>query len=842
MDPNANTLGIFTEKIAQIGCPHCAAELDITEFDVFEDIVCPACQKPIKVPARLGGFILLEELGRGAMGCVYLAQDEHLGRLVALKVMRREYGDDPKMMETLQKEAQAMATLNHRNVVSVYSFGRESGQPYFVMELLQGERLDAMMAEGNVNEVRLLEIALDVAGGLEAAGDAGMTHGDIKPANILMNDKGVAKVVDFGLARFMDPTAETEIWGTPYYIAPEKARKKGEDSRSDQYSLGATMYHALAGHPPFDGENPTKVVLAALKEETPDVLEANPDVTPKTAAVIRRMMEKNTARRYPTYASLKADLELALQAARAAEEARRLAELEQESRKHKKKNLLVPISVAVTLVLVGAITLGVLLQGRKDQQAQQVTYSGPERSLHEPLIRVEERNLREAAEALRTRRLDGLANNLRFASQHIPEVHAAYAWYRFFLAGLKIYGQQHDQARDLLEAAAVQNPILFDGGKVPPEDPRILIRRALGQNVDRELSRALRQAQPYFHHLLELAIGYDHMLNRRPNDAARHFRAYSEFRPASGGPTWPYVLQPIAPTFHLQRDSISFPSPAAGRSATTTDRDPAAAAVAAATERRPQAVTPPAAQVPAELDGLGIRDTQNRPLFRVQNIDANGRLQARSQARNPNWSARGDGHIFWFGDREALVSSRGLEVRPHRRFMLGGIFRFPAEAPTGSNEEILLFSGKSVETLAGAPVTNGILITWTGTEFRLRIGNGLTDIFDVRVRGNELPQPGSVHLVMLAWEGWNPQGNPSNRLTLSVDGTQVDSWVLRPNQIPPEAVNAFTFLGRAVNEQGEPVSLGGRGISPIGSMVSDVLIPPQELHREYEERIRNWSR
>ena len=142
MDPNSNTLGIFTEHVQQIACPKCGALLDVSDFRTFEDILCPSCNTSITVPARLGNFILLEELGRGAMGCVYLSQDESLGRLVALKVMRREYGDDPKMLETLQREAQAMATLNHSNVVQVYSFGRESGQPYFVMELLQGERLD----------------------------------------------------------------------------------------------------------------------------------------------------------------------------------------------------------------------------------------------------------------------------------------------------------------------------------------------------------------------------------------------------------------------------------------------------------------------------------------------------------------------------------------------------------------------------------------------------------------------------------------------------------------------------------------------------------------------------
>jgi serine/threonine protein kinase len=216
-------------------CPGCEAELDVSEFQVFEEISCPVCGESIRVPGRLGDFILIEELGRGAMGCVYLAMDESLNRLVALKVIRKEYGEDPKMLDSVQREAQAMATLNHRNIVQVYTFGRIQEQPFFVMELLQGERLDEMMADGTqISEIRALEIAIDVAQGLDAANNAGLTHGDIKPANILMNEKGVAKVVDFGLAKFMEPGQEIEVWGTPYYIAPEKAKKKGEDSRSDQ--------------------------------------------------------------------------------------------------------------------------------------------------------------------------------------------------------------------------------------------------------------------------------------------------------------------------------------------------------------------------------------------------------------------------------------------------------------------------------------------------------------------------------------------------------------------------------------------------------------------------------
>ncbi len=561
MNPNSNTIGIFTEHIPLLTCPNCGAELDVSEFGVFEDINCPACQEVIKVPGRLGNFVLLEELGRGAMGCVYLAVDESLGRHVALKVMRREYGDDPKMMETLQREAQAMAALNHPNVVQVYSFGRESGQPYFVMELLQGERLDAMMEGGGiVNELRLLEIAIDVARGLEAAANAGMTHGDIKPANILMNDAGTAKVVDFGLARFTESGDEIEVWGTPYYIAPEKARKKGEDARSDQYSLGATLFHALAGHPPFDGENPTRVVLAALKEETPDLIAHNPNVCPETSAVIKRMMDKTAARRYPTYSSLVADLQVALDAARRVEEARLEAErLAEDQRKHKRSPLGL-IMALVTVFIVLAIGAGVWIRQRNLRKLAELTYEGPARQLHEPILRNEDRNLREAAIALARGSLFLAGEKLDTADRLIPEIHAGKAWFRFFAAGIQLYARHPDQARELLTQASKQDPILFDGGRVPPEDPRLLARYALGEAGERELERVIPKAQPYFVHLAELARGYRALLEDNPGEAARHFRYYRDIR-AQG---WPYVLQPLADSFHVAREPmVSAPPPTA---------------------------------------------------------------------------------------------------------------------------------------------------------------------------------------------------------------------------------------------------------------------------------------
>lgn len=838
MDPNANTLGIFTEPVKQIGCPHCNAELDVSDFSVFEDIVCPACQKTIKVPGRLGNFILIDELGRGAMGCVYLAQDESLGRLVALKVMRREYGDDPKMLESLQKEAKAMATLNHRNVVSVYSFGREKGQPFFVMELLQGERLDAMMADGGlVDEVRLLEIGLDVAGGLEAAGNAGLTHGDIKPANILMNEAGVAKVVDFGLARFMDPDAEIEIWGTPYYIAPEKARKKGEDSRSDQYSLGATMFHALAGKPPFNGENPTKVVLAALKEETPNLQEIRDDLCPRTCAVIRRMMDKVPTKRYPTYASLRADLELALQEARAAAEARRRAEEEALAGAKKKKNTLIPIMSAVAALILVAVGAGVFIQVRRNQAAVSVSYPG--RSLHEPFLRnVEDRNLRTAAEMLVKNNLPGFVESMGYASRNLPPEYVAQAWYRFFFAGMLLYAQQPDLAREQLEAIVNQDPILFDGGRPPAEDPRILARYALGEMSERDFQRDVRRGQLYFQHLGELAMGYQQLLAERPNDAARHFRAYGEFA-VGGGNTWPYVLRAMAPALHQPRTPIEIPADLFN--ALAPGAEPAAAPEASAAPGSSAAPavrsTPAAPAQPNPLGGMGVRDNQNRPLFQVGRMD---KSQTRTgSTKPPSWSNIEGRSYYFLGSNEVLVETRGLNLQTERRFTLAAVLPLPASTD-GGEPAVLIHGGSPIQVQTGALRFKGYLITAENGTLRIRIQNEATVLMDRTVRPPNI-KPGSIQMITLSWEGWNPNGAPSNRLILGLDGETVATLELKPAEWPPVMIDQTVSFGRGAGTA-KRFHFGRTGLTPLRAMVIDDVVSPADLFGEYRERIAAWNK
>ncbi len=270
------------------------------------------------VPAQFGGFLLINKLGSGGMGVIYHAVDKELGRQVALKVMKKSLGDDAEFVQSFKHEAQAAAALNHRNVVQIYSFGQVKGQPYIVMELVAGGRLDEMIAGGKqMPEDRALEIHLEVTEGLKAASDVGLIHSDIKPANILFGQSGEAKVVDFGLASFIGQHQQGgQIWGTPYYIAPEKARGKKVDFRSDIYSLGATLFHALAGQPPFDGATPTDVVLARLNNPAPSLRDFRDDIHPETVALVARMLEPDPSMRYPSYPALLLDMRAAHKAAR----------------------------------------------------------------------------------------------------------------------------------------------------------------------------------------------------------------------------------------------------------------------------------------------------------------------------------------------------------------------------------------------------------------------------------------------------------------------------------------------------------------------------------------------
>ncbi|MCF7837766.1 MAG: protein kinase [Candidatus Marinimicrobia bacterium] len=317
---NAATTQVIGEPIKRLQCVKCNTTIDLTPYAGFTEIACPSCGARQTVPMRFGKFLLTRVLGQGGMGAVYEALDQSLGRFVAVKTLKGALRADTRFVENFLREARAAAALNHRNVVQIYESSQYEGMPYIVMELVNGGRLDKQMADTpQLDESHVLRIGLEVAEGLKAAQDIGLLHGDIKPANIMFDRNGVAKVVDFGLARFAGgrEVAPGEIWGTPYYIAPEKVQKKKEDFRADLYSLGGTLYHALTGQPPFDGPTATDVVLARLKEPPPRLRELRPDCHPETEEVLLRMLNPSPMLRYPNYASLLPDLQTALTAAEA---------------------------------------------------------------------------------------------------------------------------------------------------------------------------------------------------------------------------------------------------------------------------------------------------------------------------------------------------------------------------------------------------------------------------------------------------------------------------------------------------------------------------------------------
>lgn len=308
-EPSGSSTGIELESVARMFCPKCEQKINTSTVAALSEGKCPSCGEKIIVQGKVGPYRVLRLIGQGGMGAVYEGFDDGLGRKVAIKVTLMDVTRDRKMLETFQREAQVVAKLNHPNVVQVYTFGEEKGHPYLVMELLPaGSLLERITVPDPMDVGFLMGVAFEVAEGLNAAHEAGLLHGDIKPENILFDDKMHAKLVDFGLAAMNGAKSNGEVWGTPYYLAPEKVTERKSNQKCDIYSFGATLYHALAKKPPFDGADGTAVIKAAIDEKAAPLSSFCPDLPPDVEAIINRMMEKDVSLRYPNYKSIIADI------------------------------------------------------------------------------------------------------------------------------------------------------------------------------------------------------------------------------------------------------------------------------------------------------------------------------------------------------------------------------------------------------------------------------------------------------------------------------------------------------------------------------------------------------
>lgn len=274
------------------------------------------------VGTTLSHYRILELLGRGGMGEVYAAEDLKLRRRVALKVLPAEMAHNVERRRRFEREAQAVAALNHPGIVTIYSVEHENGTSFLTMELVDGKTLDQAVPPGGLAPAEFLRIAVPLAEALHAAHESGILHRDLKPTNVMVTKDGRIKVLDFGLAKLAQPAATTainaqgplttssgQIVGTLCYMAPEQAEGRPLDRRADIFGLGVLLYELAAGIRPFGGASNVAVLTSLLRDTPRPITEMRRDFPPALAPIVQRCLEKDPADRYQTAAELRADLE-----------------------------------------------------------------------------------------------------------------------------------------------------------------------------------------------------------------------------------------------------------------------------------------------------------------------------------------------------------------------------------------------------------------------------------------------------------------------------------------------------------------------------------------------------
>jgi beta-lactam-binding protein with PASTA domain/tRNA A-37 threonylcarbamoyl transferase component Bud32 len=257
-------------------------------------------------------YEMVRHIARGGMAQVYLAQDLLLDRPVALKVLFPELSVDHSFVERFRREAKAAANLSHPNIVSVYDWGQGENTYFIVMEYVDGPTLSSMLRDGPLAPERAAVIAAAVAAALDFAHRRGVIHRDVKPGNVLIDQRNQVKVADFGIARAVGTsenlTQTGSVMGTATYFSPEQAQGYAVDPRSDVYSLGVVLYEMVTGQAPFSGDSPVAIAYKHVKEPVPLPRQINPAVPPALESVILKAMAKDPADRYQSAEEMRADL------------------------------------------------------------------------------------------------------------------------------------------------------------------------------------------------------------------------------------------------------------------------------------------------------------------------------------------------------------------------------------------------------------------------------------------------------------------------------------------------------------------------------------------------------
>jgi hypothetical protein len=265
------------------------------------------------IPKTIGRYEIVELVGRGGMGVLYRARDAVLERNVAVKMMLLDFTTDQTARDRFQREARAVARLQHRNVVTIHELGEVEGTPYIVMEFLSGKDLDAMLkGDVKMSLAQKLDVVIQLCDGLGYAHEQGIVHRDVKPGNVRVLEDGTVKILDFGIAKFAQSsiTQSGQIMGTPSYMAPEQIMGKPVDGRADLFSVGVLMYELLSGQKPFTGESPTTVVYQIIHVEPAPVNASVPELPDSLHEIVSRALQKNPDDRYSRASEMSSDLQM----------------------------------------------------------------------------------------------------------------------------------------------------------------------------------------------------------------------------------------------------------------------------------------------------------------------------------------------------------------------------------------------------------------------------------------------------------------------------------------------------------------------------------------------------